>query len=400
MIPGINRKDIIHGIEDACADDALWLIPAITEYIKETGDLAFADHPASYADSSVSERPEARADSVYGHMKRILDFSARETGPNGICKGLRADWNDCLNLGGGESALVSELHFWALSHFIGLAERLGREEDVKTYSALREKVGRVISDKLWDGGWYIRGVTKNGRKIGTKTDREGRVHLESNAWAVLSGAAERQQGIKAMDSVYENLFTPYGIMLNAPSYTEPDDDIGFITRVYPGVKENGAVFSHPNPWAWAAECVLGRGDRAMEYYNALCPYLQNDMIEIRQSEPYSYCQFIMGRDHSAFGRARHPFMTGSGGWAYFSATRYMLGIRPDYDKLIVDPCIPKSWDHFRVSRIWRGALYDIVVENPRHVSKGIETILVNGRQQQCIPALPAGEHAEVKVILG
>ena len=400
VIPGINRKDIIHGIEDACADDALWLIPAITEYIKETGDLAFADHPVAYADSSVSERPEARADSVYGHMKRILDFSARETGPNGICKGLRADWNDCLNLGGGESALVSELHFWALSHFIGLAERLGREEDVKTYSALREKVGRVISDKLWDGGWYIRGVTKNGRKIGTKTDREGRVHLESNAWAVLSGAAERQQGIKAMDSVYENLFTPYGIMLNAPSYTEPDDDIGFITRVYPGVKENGAVFSHPNPWAWAAECVLGRGDRAMEYYNALCPYLQNDMIEIRQSEPYSYCQFIMGRDHSAFGRARHPFMTGSGGWAYFSATRYMLGIRPDYDKLIVDPCIPKDWDHFRVSRIWRGALYDIVVENPRHVSKGIETILVNGRQQQCIPALPAGEHAEVKVILG
>ena len=400
VIPGINRKDIIHGIEDACADDALWLIPAITEYIKETGDLAFADHPVAYADSSVSDRPEAKADSVYGHMKRILDFSARETGPNGICKGLRADWNDCLNLGGGESALVSELHFWALSHFIGLAERLGREEDVKTYSALREKVGRVISDKLWDGGWYIRGVTKNGRKIGTKTDREGRVHLESNAWAVLSGAAERQQGIKAMDSVYENLFTPYGIMLNAPSYTEPDDDIGFITRVYPGVKENGAVFSHPNPWAWAAECVLGRGDRAREYYNALCPYLQNDMIEIRQSEPYSYCQFIMGRDHSAFGRARHPFMTGSGGWAYFSATRYMLGIRPDYDKLIVDPCIPKSWDHFRVSRIWRGALYDIVVENPRHVSKGIETILVNGRQQQCIPALPAGEHAEVKVILG
>ena len=400
VIPGINRKDIIHGIEDACADDALWLVPAITEYIKETGDLAFADQPIAYADSSVSGSPEARADSVYGHMKRILDFSARETGPNGICKGLRADWNDCLNLGGGESALVSELHFWALSHFIGLAERLGREEDVKVYSALREKVGRVIQDRLWDGEWYIRGVTKNGRKIGTKTDREGRVHLESNAWAVLSGAAGRQQGLKAMDSVYENLFTPYGIMLNAPSYTVPDDDIGFITRVYPGVKENGAVFSHPNPWAWAAECVMGRGDRAMEYYNALCPYLQNDMIEIRQSEPYSYCQFIMGRDHSAFGRARHPFMTGSGGWAYFSATRYMLGIRPDYDKLIVDPCIPKDWDHFRVSRIWRGALYDIAVENPRHVSKGVETILVNGKQQQCIPALPAGEHAEIKVILG
>ena len=134
-----------------------------------------------------------------------------------------------------------------------------------------------------------------------------------------------------MDSVDKYLFTPYGILLNAPSYTVPDDDIGFVTRVYPGLKENGSIFSHPNPWAWAAECVLGRGDRAMKFYNALCPYYQNNMIEIRQSEPYSYCQFVVGRDHTAFGRARHPFMTGSGGWAYFSATRYMLGIRPDFE---------------------------------------------------------------------
>lgn len=148
-------------------------------------------------------------------------------------------------------------------------------------------------------------------------------------------------------------FTPDGLLLNTPSYTKPDDDIGFVTRVYPGLKENGAIFSHPNPWAWAAACVCGRGDLAMKFYDALCPYWQNDMIEIRESEPYSYCQFIAGKDHTAFGRARHPFMTGSGGWSYFSATKYMLGIRPDYDCLIIDPCIPADWEGFEVTGRWR-----------------------------------------------
>lgn len=169
-------------------------------------------------------------------------------------------------------------------------------------------------------------------------------HLESNTWAVLSGAAPKDKGIMAMDSVDEYLYTPYGLLLNAPSYTKPDDEIGFVTRVYPGLKENGAVFSHPNPWAWAAECKLGRGDRAMKFYNALCPYNQNGMIEIREAEPYSYCQFIIGKDHTGFGRARHPFMTGSGGWAYFAATRFILGVRPQMDFLEIDPCIPKEWE--------------------------------------------------------
>lgn len=174
------------------------------------------------------------------------------------------------------------------------------------------------------------------------------------------------------------------MMLNAPSFTVPDDDIGFVTRVYPGVKENGSVFSHPNPWAWAAECRLGRGDRAMEYYNALCPYYQNDKIEIRQAEPYSYCQFIMGKDHSAYGRARHPFMTGSGGWAYFSATRYMLGIRPQFDGLEIDPCIPAEWDGFEVKRVWRGTAYRILVENPEHVMTGVKEVSLDGQPIEAV----------------
>ena len=392
VIPTVNAKDIVHGLEDACSDDALWLVPSIIEYIKETGETGFADETVTYADGGEG--------TVYEHMKRILDFSAEQVGATGICKGLRADWNDCLNLGGGESAMVSFLHYWAICHFLQLAEYLGRTEDVEKYQAMRERVGNVCNRELWDKEWFIRGITKNGKKIGTSEDAEGKVHLESNAWAVLSGAADVEKGKCAMDSVDKYLFTPYGILLNAPSYTVPDDDIGFVTRVYPGLKENGSIFSHPNPWAWAAECVLGRGDRAMKFYNALCPYYQNNMIEIRQSEPYSYCQFVVGRDHTAFGRARHPFMTGSGGWAYFSTTRYMLGIRPDFEHLTIDPCIPADWKEFSAVRRWRGAEYDIHVENPDGVMKGVQELYLDGEKVERIPVMAQGSRHDVRVVMG
>lgn len=392
VVPTPDKDSMIHGLKDACSDDALWLVSSVVEYIKETGEFALADEAVTYADGG--------EDTVYDHLKRILDFSTKQVGATGICKGLRADWNDCLNLGGGESAMVSFLHYWALENFIELAAYLGRTEDVEKYTAVAANVKAVCDKELWDGEWYIRGITKNGKKIGTSTDLEGKVHLESNAWAVLSGAADEEKGKKAMDSVDKYLYTQYGLLLNAPSYTKPDDDIGFVTRVYPGLKENGAVFSHPNPWAWAAECRLGRGDRAMKFYNALCPYFQNDMIETREAEPYSYCQFIMGRDHTAFGRARHPFMTGSGGWSYFSATRYMLGIRPQFDSLLVDPCVPADWDEFIVDREWRGAKYRITVKNPDGVMKGVKEIYVDGQLTDKIPVYPAGEGHEVTVVMG
>lgn len=392
VVPTPNKNSMIHGIEDACSDDALWLVTSIVEYIKETGEFSFIEEEITYADGG--------SGSVYEHMTRILDFSDEQVGKTGICKGLRADWNDCLNLGGGESAMVSFLHYHALSNFLEVATYFGKTADVEKYSLMRDKVKKVCDTQLWDEEWYIRGVTKSGKKIGTIDDKEGKIHLESNAWAVLSGAATTEKGKMAMDSVDKYLYTPYGIMLNGPSYTVPDEEIGFITRVYPGLKENGAIFSHPNPWAWAAECILGRGDRAMKYYDALCPYNQNDMIEIRQAEPYSYCQFIMGKEHTAFGRARHPFMTGTGGWAYFSVTRYMLGIKPDFDSLVIDPCIPSDWEEFYVKREFRGAIYHITVQNPDKVMKGVKSIILNGEEVDEINIQPKGSENKVVIIMG
>lgn len=297
--------------------------------------------------------------------------------------------------------MVSFLHHWALQAFIEIARFLNKEDDVAYYTAMAENIRKTCEDILWDGKWYIRGITKKGVRIGTSNDPEGKVHLESNAWAVVSGCASRQRGLSCMDAVDEYLYSDYGLHLNAPPYTKPDDDIGFVTRVYPGIKENGAIFSHPNPWAWVAECKLGRGDRAMKFYNALLPYNQNDKIEIREAEPYSYCQFIMGRAHSAHGRARHPWLTGSAGWAYYAATHYILGIRVTLQGIVIDPCIPTSWDSFEVTRKWRNALYHISVKNPHKVSKGIKSLCLNGTTVSGpIPAQQEGTINHIEVVMG
>ncbi len=396
VVPTPSDEDKIHGIEDTCSDDHLWLVPTICKYVMETGEHGFFDEVIPYADGGDA--------SVYDHMKAALDFSAEYVGQTGICKGLRADWNDCLNLGGGESSMVSFLHFWALQEFIDLAKYLGRDVDVEKYTAMAADVREACETHLWDeeGGWYIRGLTKNGDKIGTAQQKEGRVHLESNTLAVLSGAVSQERGEKAMDAVDENLFSEYGLHLNSPSFATPNDDIGFVTRVYQGVKENGAIFSHPNPWAWVAEAKLGRGDRAMKFYDALNPYNQNDIIEKRIAEPYSYVQFIMGRDHQDHGRANHPWLTGTSGWAYFAVTNFILGVRTGFDGLTIDPCIPTDWPGFEVTRQWLGATYNIKVVNPDSVSKGVKSITLNGEtvSGSSVPVQAEGSVNEVIVTLG
>jgi N,N'-diacetylchitobiose phosphorylase len=393
VIPRPSREDLFKDLSDVCSDDALWLVTAVCEYIAETGETELFDEVIPYAD-------EGKA-TVYEHLKASLEFTNEQVGMHGVGKGLRADWNDCLNLGGGESAMVSFLHLWALRAFVKAAKFLGREDDVKHYEAMAEKIYKVCYEQLWDGKWYLRGYTAAGRKIGTDEFDEGKVHMECNTWAVISGAAQDERAISCMDAVDEYLYTPYGLMLNAPSFATVDDSIGYVTRVYPGVKENGAVFSHPNPWAWVAEAMLGRGDRAMKFYNALCPAMQNDKIEIRFAEPYSYCQFVMGRDNAAHGRANHPWMTGTAGWAYFAATRYILGIQPTFTGLTVDPCIPADWKTFAVSRILRGATYNITVNNPDGVQKGVKQISLNGKLVDGeIPLQAEGTVNEIVVTMG
>jgi len=390
VVPTPSPADIIHGLEHTCSDDALWIVASVGEYVKETAEIEFLDQQIPFADGGTA--------SVYEHLRRAIDFSTAQVGPHGVCKGLRADWNDCLNLGGGESAMVSFLHHWALLNFIEIARRLGRTADVEACTARAAQIRQVCEEQLWDGQWYLRGFTRRGLKIGSAENEEGKIFLESNSLAVLSEAATPEHGRQCMDAVDRHLFSPYGLHLVWPSFSRPDDDIGYITRVYPGIKENGAIFSHPNPWAIVAECKLGRGDRAMKFHDALLPYAQNDQIEIREAEPYVYCQFIMGRDHTAHGRARHPWLTGSAGWMYHAVTHWMLGIRPGFDGLTIDPCIPGQWPGFEVVRQWLGATYLIKVTNPRLAQHGVKAQRLNGQLVTGpIPPQPVGTVNTVEV---
>lgn len=393
VVPTANPEDIIHGLEDVCADDAIWLVASTCEWIMETGNFDFFNRVIPYADKGKG--------TVYEHLKKILDFAVDHTGQTGICQGLRADWNDCLNLGGGESAMVSFMHYWALNYFIDAAHFLGKKDDVEKYSADAAKVKAACENVLWDGEWYLRGFTKKGHKIGSRSNNEGKLFLNAQTWAVLSGVAAQDRAYMCMDNVDRYLYSGFGLHLLWPAYSSPDDDIGYVTRVYKGIKENASIFSHPNPWAVIAECKLGRGSRAMKFYDAILPYNQNDMIEIRQAEPYSYCQFIYGKDHKAHGRARHPWLTGTAGWFYTAATKYILGIRVNYDGMIVDPCIPGDWAGFEAEREWRGAKYRIQVTNPDNVEKGVKNITVNGKETNgYIPVQKPGTENDIRVIMG
>ncbi len=393
VVPTPSAEEIVHGLEDVCADDALWLVASVCEWVVENGRLDFFDHIVPYADGGEG--------SVYEHLSKILDFSTQYVGQSGICQGLRADWNDCLNLGGGESGMVSFMHYWAINIFIEAARQLGRDNDVQKYSAIAEKVKKTAEEVLWDGEWYIRGFTKKGIKIGSKDSKEGKLFLNAQSWAVYSGVASDERGRKCMNAVDKYLYSHYGLHLLWPAYSHPDDDIGYVTRVYKGIKENASIFSHPNPWAVIAECKLGRGSRAMKFYDAILPYNQNDIIEIREAEPYSYCQFIMGKDHTVHGRARHPWLTGTASWFYTAVTKHILGIRPTYRGLVVDPCIPSQWSGFEVRRQWREALYKIKVINPSGVEKGVKSIRLNGKPAaNPIPIQKPGVEVEVLVEMG
>lgn len=393
VVPTPKPSDIVHGINDACSDDALWLVASVCEWITETGAYDFLDEILPYADGG--------SGTVYEHLLKIIDFSAEYIGAHGICQGLRADWNDCLNLGGGESAMVSFMHHWVLKIFIELAQYLGKTADVQKYTQLAEKVKNTCEATLWDGEWYLRGFTKKGIKIGTKAAEEGKLFLNAQTWAVIAGVASRERAERCLDAVAQYLFCQYGLHLLWPAYSKPDDDIGYVTRVYKGIKENGAIFSHTNPWAVIAECLLGHGNRAMQYYDAILPYNQNDLIEIRQAEPYSYCQFIVGRDHPAHGRAHHPWLTGTASWFYTAVTKYILGIRPTHRGLVIDPCVPTDWQQYSVVRKWRGATYHIQITNQHGVQKGIKSIKLNGKAVNCpIPIQPPGAECYIEVVMG
>ncbi len=357
--------------EEFRSDDCLWFFDAVPAYVNETGDLAFYDKTLPYADQG--------EDTVFGHLRRALEFNLERTGRNGLTCGLLADWNDCLKLGfHGESLFVAFQVYRGLKILAEIAALTNRPADKAWAEAQRARLEERIRAYAWDGEWFIWAVGEDGTVYGTKDFEEGQVYLNTQVWAVISGAATPEQAQKCMETVHTRLATPYGLMLCAPPFRKTSVEVMRAVVFNPGVKENAGIFNHTQGWGIMAECLLGHGNRAYEYLRAAMPAAYNDRAEIRQSEPYVQAQTTYSRYSPREGNARTAWLTGAAAWFYFSAVQSVLGLRPEPDGLRIDPCIPAAWDGFSARRVFRGKTLEIHVHNPGHAQRGVSKLLLNG----------------------
>ena len=404
-------------------DDHLWLILSTCSYIKETGDTTILDEPTGYADKSYAQHSDR--ESLLHHLELSIAYTMRKRGPNGLPLIGRADWNDCLNLNcystepnesyqnGGladlenskaESVMIAGLFLYASKEMAELYAYLKKPAESEHMLSIRQVMMDVVEEKAWDGEWYRRAYDRQGEPIGSHLCNEGKIFIESQGWCVLGGAgANNGRAAQAMASVEKHLFTENGVVLQQPAYSEYYLNLGEVSSYPPGVKENAGIFCHNNTWINLAWCQLGDGDRALKYYLSICPSAKQDQIETYRSEPYVYAQMIAGKDAPCFGEAKNSWLTGTAAWTFVSVSQGLLGIKPDYDGLRVDPCIPKAWDGFTATRHFRGDTYNVTVVNPSHVSKGVSAVCLDGvavDASQPIPVVGDGKVHEVVVTLG
>jgi len=398
-------------------DDPLWLILSVTAYIKETGDETILNERTVYADA-----PDSKA-TLLDHLHRSLQYTLEHRGPHGLPLIGHADWNDCLNLNCfsttpgesfqlaghiendkvAESVMIAGLFCKACDEMAFLLQHLQLPDQAAGYrensSAMRETIYR----HGWDGEWFLRAYDSYSKKLGSTENEEGKIFIESQGWCVLGGVGlENGYAKKALDSVQKYLATPNGIILQQPAFQKYYVHLGEVSSYPPGYKENAGIFTHNNTWIQIAETIIGRGDRAMEYYMSICPPTKEDQIDIYRSEPYVYSQMTAGRDAPTPGEGKNSWLTGTVAWSFVTLSQYILGIRPDFDGLIVDPCIPTDWTKFSVVRKFRNSTYNITVTNPKNVSKGIKKLLLDGKllSGNVIPVLHDGKEHTVEAELG
>lgn len=357
---------------DYYGDDHLWIVLAVIGYVKETGDFSFLDKRIKFYDST----EEA---SVLEHLTRSLSFTKENTGSHGLPLLGFADWNDTINLPtGAESFFIANLYGTAVNEIIGLFDYLGNKSLAADYRKDWTAMQSVFKETAWDGAWYKRYFDENGLSLGSHKNQYGQIYVNGQSWSVISGFASKENAIQALDSVAEKLNTVNGIKLSSPGYNGFDDHIGGVSTYPPGAKENGGIFLHSNPWMMIAETIMGNGDRAFQYYKQINPAEKNDNIEMYELEPYVYAQNFLGDEHPQFGLARNSWLSGTASWVYQAASKYILGILPDYNGLWINPCIPKNWNKFNVRRTFRGRNFDIKVWNKNGTSKGVSKVFLNG----------------------
>ena len=390
------------------SDDHLWIILAVCSYVKETGDFAFLAKDIPFYDKDERGRASLKESApVLEHISRAAAFTRGDLGKHGIPLLGFADWNDPVNLpAGAESVFTACLYGAALLELVGLADALGKPESAERWRSWHADMKETVNRTAWDGEWWVRYFDADGSPIGTRSGEHGRIWINSQTWAVIAGFAERDRARECMDSVFRLLNTARGLKLSGPGYDRYDPAVGGVTSYPPGAKENGGIFLHTNPWAVIAECSRGDCDRAWRYRQQINPAARNDDIDTFEVEPYVYPQNVLGDEHPQFGLGRNSWLSGTSSWAYQAATQWILGIRPEYAALVIDPHVPGAWKGFAATRRFRGATYRIRVRNPRGAGKGVTAASIDGRASEVkgglasLPVLPAGTVHEVDIELG
>ncbi len=397
-------------------DDPLWLIAGTSAYVRETGDISILNETVPY-DNDMSV-----ATSLMEHLKRSLDYIINHKGPHNLPLIGRADWNDCLNLNCfsehpgesfqtfgpsegpvAESVFIAGMFVKYGEEYAQLAELLG---DTAEAERARKEV-KVMYDAIladgWDGEWFVRAYDAYSNKVGSKECEEGQIFIEPQGFCVLAGVGvEEGLAKKALDSVKERLDTKYGVMILQPAYTKYHLELGEITSYPPGYKENAGIFCHNNPWVSIAETVIGRGDRAFEIYQKTCPAYVEEISEIHRTEPYVYSQMVAGRDAKFHGEAKNSWLTGTAAWTFVNISQYILGVYPTHNGLSINPCVPKGFGDFTLTRAFREGVYNITVKNPQNVEKGVVSLEVDGAKVDghVIPYVKGKTEYNVTVTMG
>ncbi len=397
-------------------DDPLWLILATAAYLKETGDFTILDEKIGYADLKNHA-------TLLNHLEVSLQYTLNHRGPHGLPLIGHADWNDCLNLNCfsttpgesfqtashrtdgdvAESVMIAGLFCKACDEMAEILLRIEQQKKAAAIRAEAEAMRQVIYTHGWDGEWFLRAYDANGEKIGSSTNEEGKIFIESQGWCIIGGAGlENGYAVKALASVRKHLATPNGIILHQPAFQTYHLNLGEVSSYPPGYKENAGIFTHNNTWIQLAETLVGNGDQAFAYYLSICPPTKQDQIDTYRAEPYVYSQMTAGPDAPTPGEGKNSWLTGTVAWSFMVLSQYILGLRPDYVGLRIDPCIPKTWKSFTVRRVFRNATYAITVENPNRVSKGVKQITIDGKpfHDTVIPIFADKQVHEVRVVLG
>lgn len=376
-------------------DDPLWLILSTCAYLRETGDTSILNEQIGCADKPGSK------DTLLDHLELSIAYTLKHRGPHGLPLIGRADWNDCLNLncfsdqpnesfqttankGKGdvaESVMIAGLFLYATRDLAALYRFMTREDDAQRIDAHYADMLNTIETQAWDGAWYTRAFDSFSQPVGSKTCDEGKIYIESQAWCVLGGAGQNNgRAKKALQAVEKYLYKPgLGCALQFPPYSTYHLELGEVSSYPPGYKENAGVFSHNNTWIHIGWTMFGDGDRALDYYLSICPAAKKDH-DVYRSEPYVYAQMTASQFSPTPGEGKNSWLTGTAAWSFVVASQYILGVRPDFAGLRIDPCVPKKWKGFTVTRKFRGVTYTINVKNPNGKSKGVKSLVVDGQK--------------------